>query len=168
MPKAYASVWRDDGVINYKIPAQLAANTFIVLAAQHSSWLCFLLEDMASVLRQDDVNSSVAADYSVNMSTLSEKLIKSHRAEPHSSRMERLTGDIVRGTMHPSELAALADDLEVLMAAFSVIRDESETATVFKQAWGLWIEGAKKFVRPSEAIPTMMIGTQDDANSRGK
>jgi hypothetical protein len=149
------AVWRHDGVINYCVPPSVAAYTFTVLAISHSSWLCFLLEDMASILTEGDLEPDVKDQFHISMEKLQKAMQKGHEVKKFKPRMNRGTVDYLDGwlygTMHPTELAALADDLIPIAAAFAM-SDQSEAGAKVLGAWALWVEAAKRYVRPSEQL----------------
>lgn len=163
MTKVLASAWRDEGQINYLIPPVIAANSFIVLATTHSPWLCFFLEDMAVVLNDDDLPDKVKDTYHVTIEALRDGLSKRHKVERHESRMKRGTPDMfdgmLYGTIHPSECAALADELQTIAAAFVAVGEREAPMYV---AWDFWMTTADKYVQPHEAIGPLWIGGVDE------
>lgn len=163
MVKVLAELWRDDGVINFIVPPVIAANTFLVLAPAHSSWLCFLMEDLSAALEPSDVPEAVQEQFHVGLEDMREGMAKSHKvAGEHQSRVKRGTEDMfpgmIYGTMHPAELSALADDLAAIIPVFA-LGDSSEAGKEMMQAWGIWIEGAKKYVRAYEAVAPVVQRT---------
>lgn len=158
-----ASLWRHDGMIEYILPPHVAVNTFISIAAQHSSWLCFLTEDFASVLSNGDVEGGMAQKYHVDIDTLSKGLRKSHDTAEQGSRIRRGTtaylDGMLYGTMHPAELAALADDLTTIAIAYA-ITGQTDSGKSLTQSWKFWMDGAKEFVEPQEHWSALLAGSE--------
>jgi hypothetical protein len=119
------------------------------------------MEDMASTLCESDVEENIKEQFHVAFDTMRDGMVKAHNSFEHKSRMNRGTEDMfpnmVYGTMHPSELSALADDLMHIMSVFAMT-DNSDAGQRLMSSWGLWVEAAKKFVRPNEAFGPLTIG----------
>lgn len=158
MIETVATVWRDDGVINYVTPPVLIANTFLSIAVNHPSWLCYVMEDFATVLQPGDVNPEIAEAYGVSFDIMTTRMRENHGTEgpQESGRAHRGTPDMfegmVYGTMHPTELAVLGEAMSQIITLMRMAQPQSEEGEQLIASWGLWAEAAKRYVRPHEMM----------------
>lgn len=156
------AVWRDGGVIHFAVPSEVVADTFLVLAPAHSNWVCFVMEDMSQVLEVGDMKPEVRDTFHLDFEAMREGMRKGHNTAEHESRLKRGTEDylsgLIYGTMQPTELSAMADDLDGILSVF-VMSDNSETGKGLIASWSMWLEAARKFVLPHEGIAPNMVRT---------
>ena len=156
--KPLATIWRHDGVIHFTLPPIMAVHTFLALAAQRGPWLCFFVEDLAATLVAEDATEEMRTKFHVDVLTLAKGVLKQHESVIGESRIKRGTDDflpgMLYGTMHPAELAALADEVSTVIAMYA-IGAKSEAGKALAHDLGLWVEGAKKYTRPIEQVASM-------------
>jgi hypothetical protein len=160
-----ASLWRDDGVINYIVPPIVAVNTFFVLAQRHDPWLCTLLEDFADVIEPEDVGEEMIDQFMETMIPLRDGMRKQHGPMDRTPRAQRGTEDyfkgMVYGTMHPTELAILSESLSMI-AGMMAVAEQRDMLDKFLNSWGLWMEGGKRYVRPAERMAGIISNSVEE------
>lgn len=160
-PITVAVVWRNDGVIEYVIPASTLVNTFFAIVIRHVKWLCQLVDELALVTTQDNAPSAIDERQSKILVAIKKGLFASDKShaliEESQSRLKVGTDDyfpgMFYGTMHPTELAVLADEIEGVMENITITNEEGREAL---DSIIVWRDAAKKFVRPSEKMGSMM------------
>lgn len=162
-----AKIWRHDGVINYVITPETLVHTFMAVVTPHDKWICQLVNDFGYAITPELYEKVIHPEAGILAAQMKQGLAKHHdMAELQPGRC--LTGDptmfdgLFYGTMHPTELAVLADGIE---EAIEIVKElsrltEEEQESTFQHV-RMWVEAAKKFVRPSERMGSILgeIGT---------
>lgn len=157
-----AVVWRDDGVINYIIPPETLIHTFMATVSPHDKWICHLINDFGYAISPELFEKHIHALAGPIATQMKESLAKHHGIEelPEGRCHEGTDGTfdgMFYGTMHPTELSVLSDSIEEaieIVKEFSSAAEEDMQRT-FTHAQ-VWIEAAKKFVRPSERMGSIL------------